>query len=406
MSSQLIIKHTDSKNKVVLQYALQRLVEIFAEVRAQSKDIVFDIDGTVIQNSPCGSQRIVIPMALAIFNWAIRNNIKVYFVTARPHFQENEQRTISELAGLKLVPYTELYMRPQRPSDVVSSETISQYKEAVRDSITRHSTILMSLGDQVSDLVNLSKSPFREVLENLDSSKAWYLLIGENNPQNCVKLKDEVPRSRHDIVMFEPLGYLSNSTALEKGFEVLQWLMEKRKARSRVRSKLPPAIVFDIDATVIYNHTKSVNKPERSHKVTVSYKIYRWAIDNGIKVFFVTARPDGDNRFFAEEDLEKSGFLKSEYSGLALRPLDEYDNAPGKAALSEYKWKERCRIARAHELLMSFGDSITDLIRVSPDSQPMTSMEVYVRELSDSRAYVLKLRRNMAKYNVKLKTER
>ena len=139
----------------------------------------------------------------------------------------------------------------------------------------------MSLGDQVSDLVNLSKSPFREVLENLDSSKAWYLLIGENNPQNCVKLKDEVPRSRHDIVMFEPLGYLSNSTALEKGFEVLQWLMEKRKARSRVRSKLPPAIVFDIDATVIYNHTKSVNKPERSHKVTVSYKIYRWAIDNG-----------------------------------------------------------------------------------------------------------------------------
>jgi len=393
----MLVKLEATKNKIILDYALQELFKIFTEVVAQRKSIVFDIDGTVLQHSPCTIRRTIMPHAMRIFNWATRNNILVYFVTARIDTPENRQLTVSELAYHKLVPFADLYMRYQAVGEIPNSESISRYKSEARKRIATTSRILMNLGDQIGDFVDLSETSVLSQLLSLDQRKSYFFLL-ENSP-SCVKLKDEFPRSLEDIILYEKTGYKSNRRALEQGLVLLKELNEKALEKGK-----SPAIVFDIDATVIYNHHN-----DNSHKVSEAYNIYKWALENKIKVFFVTARPDiPEQREFAKSDLRKSGYLENEYSGLSMWDEDSHsvDAETRRAQLSHYKHRERCKIAESHELLMSFGDSISDLIAMNADERQRSHTEKFVRSLKDDRAYVLKLRRNMTKYNVKLKTEK
>jgi predicted secreted acid phosphatase len=404
----MLVKLEATKNKTVLDYAFQELLKIFTEVvvpRNSVPALVFDIDGTVLQHSPCTIRRTVIPHAMRIFNWATRNNILVYFVTARIDTPENRQLTVSELVHHKFVPFADLYMRHQAIGEIPNSESISKYKSEARKRIATTSTILMNFGDQIGDFVDLLESRKTGVslisqLLSLDQQKSYFFLL-ENSPC-CVKLKDEFPRTLEDIILYEKSGYKSNRRALEQGFILLAELYAKALGKGR-----SPAIVFDIDATVIYNHHN-----DNSHKVSEAYNIYKWALEKKIKVFFVTARPDiPEQREFAKNDLSKSGYLENEYSGLAMWPdaergSDNEDASTHRARLSQYKHNERCKIAENNALLMSFGDSISDLIPMNADERQRSHTEKFVRSLRDDRAYVLKLRRNMTKYNVKLKTEK
>jgi len=197
------------------------------------------------------------------------------------------------------------------------------------------------------------------------------------------------------------LCQLSNKRILGVAFDILKRLCEK---------PLPPkkrayAIVLDIDGTSVYNYntedeTSAFYQKHRCNKEM--YAIYRWALEHGVAVFFVTARPIlPGNREYTVADLHKSGY--TDWEELIMRPAsDTGDN------YSAYKQAARLRISRGYELLMNFGDTFKDMTVLVDEHRkiPLNSAYAFLPTLSDDKCYLLVLPGSVPAINIKLKTER
>lgn len=85
---------------------------------------------------------------LSLFNDAIKNDVKVFFVTGRQSSELNATKTNLLNAGYK--GWSGLYMRP----DDYHPKSIVHFKEKSRASISKQGyTIIASIGDQYSDIL-------------------------------------------------------------------------------------------------------------------------------------------------------------------------------------------------------------------------------------------------------------
>ena len=369
------------------------------------KALVFDIDGTVLYNNRVCDVKKRVEKAYQLYEWAKLQGVAVFFVTARPDFQnDNFNRVLTErdLMSLGFLEKERIMMRTVRDvalrNELASAATVSRFKRECRDEISRSHMILMSLGDSLSDLIELGVgNPYERMLQKptISCTRSYLLYLPGNNPVLNVKLKNEYLSDLADIAIGEPNGYASNKAALENGFEVIKKLHAKQKRRK------PFALVFDIDATVIYNYlkkNKDASKPsdvkEMQRRVPESYAIIQWALEMDVAVFFVTARVDTpSNRQYAVDDLAKSGY--TQYSALYMWP-------GGRLSVPRFKADCRCAIAKVYSILMSFGDSEHDII----DRESNPHFNEALSQIRNDRAYVLRLPHNEAKYNVKLHLEK
>ena len=137
-----------------------------------------------------------------------------------------------------------------------------------------------------------------------------------------------------------------------------------------------PAVVLDIDGTVIYNAPGG-----QASKCVLHFKSLVEACNKAdVEVFFVTARPDTiDNRAHTERQLQRCGLR---YKRLYMRPpRQEY---------GRYKFRAREAIAEAgYTVLLSIGDQFADVNR--RERQDLSNDKFYVGQIGDNGAFAIKL---------------
>jgi predicted secreted acid phosphatase len=201
-----------STNKYILQVALGVLKERVIAERAQSNGkgkgrgrgavkplaIVFDIDGTAIYNHSASEGHRRNPDLYAIYQYAIENNILVFFLTARPDTATNRAYTIEDLRKSGYTPgtYHQLIMRPNRETH----HNYSAYKYKKREDIAQVFNLLMSVGDTKYDMVQwitaganqrVANQAAHGIVEQLKPNFAYVLVLPETTPSINVKLKEE-----------------------------------------------------------------------------------------------------------------------------------------------------------------------------------------------------------------------
>jgi acid phosphatase len=127
-----------------------------------------------------------------------------------------------------------------------------------------------------------------------------------------------------------------------------------------------PAIVFDVDETVLSNYTaieadnftfgpqsQAEAENEIGTAITPSLELYRLARNRRIAVFFITGRRERTREHTAS-NLRREGF--TDYEELVLRPND------GTGSTVDYKAGARAAIEdRGYRILASVGDQYSDL---------------------------------------------
>ena len=165
---------TDIINKAH-QYMLAQINSNNQSANKKNLAIVLDIDETSLSNYDRMVKRnftatheqfhedilaadapAIKPM-LSLFNDAIKNNVKVFFVTGRQASEFNATKTNLLNAGYK--DWSGLYMRP----DDYHPKSIVHFKQKSRASISKQGyTIIASIGDQYSDILgNYAKRGFK-----------------------------------------------------------------------------------------------------------------------------------------------------------------------------------------------------------------------------------------------------
>ena len=141
-----------------------------------------------------------------------------------------------------------------------------------------------------------------------------------------------------------------------------------------------PAVVFDIDGTLV------LNKPDGSASCALHLKRLASACRcAGVAVFCVTARPDRDR--VRERALQQLKGCGVEPEGLYLMPKG--------AEYGRYKREARDAIrARGHQVLLSVGDQFADLSEHAEDLG-----------LADDRTYVGQLGDDFVGFGIKLPSE-
>ena len=138
-----------------------------------------------------------------------------------------------------------------------------------------------------------------------------------------------------------------------------------------------PAIVLDIDGTVLLNETTGPKC------VLFFQRLCEACSKANIKIFAVTARPDcdrGSNRAWTQGQLEKCG----------IRPIEKLFMRPPRADYGEYKYRCRQRIrATGCTILLSIGDQFADLGRDIPKG--LDDRSVLVGSLGDDGGMAIKL---------------
>ena len=121
-----------------------------------------------------------------------------------------------------------------------------------------------------------------------------------------------------------------------------------------------PAIVLDIDQTVLIytanvnGQIKNFDPPLRNEAI---YKLYQYAVMNGISVFFITAR-DISMQKETSNDLLRAGY--SIMNGLFLKPKNIMI---GVLQIGQFKTNIRQKITKAgYSILLNIGDQDQDLI--------------------------------------------
>ncbi|HAT2146997.1 TPA: acid phosphatase [Legionella pneumophila] len=128
------------------------------------------------------------------------------------------------------------------------------------------------------------------------------------------------------------------------------------------------AIVLDIDETSLSNYDKMVKRDftgskEQIHKEILAANspaikpmltLYKNALKQGIKVFFVTGRQESE-RDATRANLIKAGYTK--WAGLYLRP-----NGYSSSSIIPFKSKAREMIAKkGYTIIASIGDQYSDI---------------------------------------------
>jgi predicted secreted acid phosphatase len=148
----------------------------------------------------------------------------------------------------------------------------------------------------------------------------------------------------------------------QDAIEQLRVLTEGRRLRKQ------PAVVFDIDQTAflynvhVYDPWTKQHRRHDFHEAVRNeeiYSIYRYAIEHGMAIFFITARQEaGDSRQRTLHDLERLGY--GQMSGLFLRPdVQEYR---GRRGVARYKSNVRRWLwEHGYSILLNAGDKWQDL---------------------------------------------
>ena len=115
------------------------------------------------------------------------------------------------------------------------------------------------------------------------------------------------------------------------------------------------AAIFDIDDTLLFNHTDPMNDsiaPNHTIKTIFNYLKQR-----GVPVFIVTARQRTHNSYmYAKRQLHALGYKG--HMGIFMTPREySEDGTPAR-----FKYDARAMIHKSHTVILNVGDMITDHI--------------------------------------------
>jgi predicted secreted acid phosphatase len=205
------VAHMYASNSKALEAGLDVLKGLSSQLRGNPRlnAIVLDIDGTALYN--CGGRP---PMGQAslrkeycrrnpglhkIYEYAIKQGIAVFFVTARPDDRRGENRAITEqeLRAGGFAQFQQLIMRNERNLTENGSD-YSRYKAQARRTIARDYNLLLNIGDSHADMVPFPKEgrPARltaaqtQVLQ-CKVDRAYILVFEDQTPNINIKLKNE-----------------------------------------------------------------------------------------------------------------------------------------------------------------------------------------------------------------------
>lgn len=148
--------------------------------------------------------------------------------------------------------------------------------------------------------------------------------------------------------------------------KAIQYL-ELRVARNDFNHK-KPAIVLDIDETALSNYRdmqhldfggtiEQIRNDEdkgTDEAITPTLKLYRYAKDHHVAVFFLTGRFE-EERMVTAENLQKAGY--TDFDGLILR-----DALNRKTTAYVYKTSFRKQLTeKGYDIVLNIGDQMSDL---------------------------------------------
>lgn len=121
-------------------------------------------------------------------------------------------------------------------------------------------------------------------------------------------------------------------------------------------------VVFDIDATVLYNTSRNQCGAEPNFKVQ---RIYDAATKRGFDIYFVTARPGmPSNRKWTIEQLHCMGF--DNFKGLYMR--SGRDRTVSDIARFKRNSREDIERRTGKKVLLNMGDQWSDLVVTTPSA--------------------------------------
>jgi hypothetical protein len=127
------------------------------------------------------------------------------------------------------------------------------------------------------------------------------------------------------------------------------------------------AVVFDIDATVLFNDRRCTRSLEVRTNNNVRF-MYDMALAQKVPIFLITARPDVEgNRESTVEQLSVLGYTPDTYKKLFLMS----NSIEHRVDIAQYKFEKRKQVWDDHGLvtLLNVGDSWTDVIPVKRRDQ-------------------------------------
>lgn len=146
--------------------------------------------------------------------------------------------------------------------------------------------------------------------------------------------------------------------------------LKEQQQKNTTNEKRRPALVFDIDQTAFLYHIDVCKKEnpenckrrdfESARRNEEIYSIYKYAVDHGITIFFITARVDSPSaREKTEFDLRRLGYDK--YKALYLRPPLEIYNSRKGIALFKSSTRKFITEKMGYHILKNYGDKWQDI---------------------------------------------
>lgn len=153
--------------------AATRLISDATLIGERACNIVFDIDDTLIFDDQRQTPNVQIKFLLDV---AKAHGCKVHLVTARERSKEVRQWTAQELKRHSIA-YDSLALAPAKHRENMAS--VSAWKFAER---ARHKPVLLSVGDQWTDLIKVATDDALEVLDaqHKTSQSPWLLVKPED----------------------------------------------------------------------------------------------------------------------------------------------------------------------------------------------------------------------------------
>ena len=118
----------------------------------------------------------------------------------------------------------------------------------------------------------------------------------------------------------------------------------------------PPAVVFDVDETLILNQP---GDDEGFKPHPVGKALYQFAAKRAVPAFIVTARGKSQwGRRYLEKQLRRAGYDLSNVKGVYMQPKGFHGMEDGGAA---FKRQARARIGETHTIVLNAGDRWGDV---------------------------------------------
>jgi hydroxymethylpyrimidine pyrophosphatase-like HAD family hydrolase len=150
------------------------------KILGQERAAVFDIDDTVLFLTE-SEQWSRVEKTFALFRELQTRRFKIYFITARPHSQNNMDRTMKQLEQFGFRNFNGLFLMP-------SSGNIAHFKAVIRQFIreTQKVTTVLNIGNTWHDLLR------PDIEHQLQATNKTYIFQGIGEEMFlCVKLPDK-----------------------------------------------------------------------------------------------------------------------------------------------------------------------------------------------------------------------